>query len=138
VLVQTCSPDHPAIVAAVTGDVERFVAEELAERREAGYPPFRRLATLLFAGADEARVEAAAEACAVAIRPDADTRRVEVLGPAPQTLAKLRGRHRWHLLLKGEGAAVRAGAAAGLEWAESRARPQGVRVQADVDPVEVL
>ena len=85
--MQTCSPDHPAIVAAVTGDVERFVAEELAERREAGYPPFRRLATLLFAGADEARVEDAAEACAEAIRPDAETRRVEVLGPrAPPKL----------------------------------------------------
>ena len=61
-----------------------------------------------------------------------------MLGPAPQTLARLRGKHRWHLLLKGEGAAVRACAALGLEWAETAARPSAVRVQVDVDPVEVL
>ena len=138
VLVQTCSPDHPAVVASITGDCDRFVAAELAERREAGYPPFRRLATLLFGGADERQVEAAAEACAAAIRAPAESRRVSLLGPAPQTRAKLRGRHRWHLLLKGEGAAVRACAAAGLAWAESLARPKAVRVHADVDPFDVL
>ncbi|TMQ71072.1 MAG: primosomal protein N' [Candidatus Eisenbacteria bacterium] len=138
VLVQTCSPDHPAIAAAVTGDTARFVEDELAERRDAGYPPDRRLATLLMAGPDVSQVEAAAEGCAEVLRPIAEERRVVVLGPAPQTLAKLRGRHRWHLLLKGESAAVRATAAAGLDWAESRARPGSVRVQVDVDPVDVL
>jgi len=138
VLVQTCSPDHPAVTAVTTGDTERFVRGEIAERREAGYPPFRRLATLLFDGPDEAQVEAAAEACAGSLRPTADSRRVEVLGPSPQTLARLRGRHRWHLLLKGEGAAVRACATAGLDWAETRARPGPVRVQVDVDPTEVM
>jgi primosomal protein N' (replication factor Y) len=138
VLVQTCTPDHPAIVAAVSGDVDRFVERELDERREAGYPPFCRLATLLFGGSDEAQVEAAAETCATHVRPAAESRRVEVLGPAPQALAKLRGKHRWHLLLKGEGAAVRACAALGLSWAESGARAGAVRVQADIDPVEVL
>ncbi|HET9328227.1 MAG TPA: primosomal protein N' [Candidatus Eisenbacteria bacterium] len=138
VLVQTCSPEHPAIVAATTGDTERFVRGELSERREAGYPPFRRLATLLLDGPDESQVEDAAEACATALRPTADSRRVEVLGPSPHAFARLRGRHRWHVLLKGEGAAVRACAAAGLDWAETRARPGAVRVQVDVDPVEIL
>jgi primosomal protein N' (replication factor Y) len=114
------------------------VEDALRERGEAGYPPYRRLATLLFAGSDAGQVEAAAEACAESLREPAESRRIEVLGPAPQTLAKLRGKHRWHVLLKGEGAAVRACAALGLEWAESPARPSNVRVQADVDPVEVL
>jgi primosomal protein N' (replication factor Y) len=138
VLVQTCSPDHPAVVAAATGDVDGFFRGELAERREAGYPPFRRLASLLLDGPDEAQVEEAAEACAASLKPAADSRRVEVLGPSPQTLARLRGRHRWHVLLKGESAAVRACAAAGLDWSETRARPGPVRVQIDVDPVAIL
>ncbi|MGH7730422.1 MAG: replication restart helicase PriA [Candidatus Eiseniibacteriota bacterium] len=139
VLVQTCSPDHPAIAAACRYDARGFAERELAERREAGYPPFVRLATLLFSGADAKVVEGAADSLAEAIAPEAERRSVRVLGPAPQALARLRGKHRWHLLLKGGGApALRAVAARGLEWAESKARPSTVRVVADVDPVEVL
>jgi primosomal protein N' (replication factor Y) len=138
VMVQTCSPDHPAVVAAAVQESDAFVRQELAQRREAGYPPFRRLATLLFGGPREEQVEAAAQACADAVRGPAEARGVELLGPAPQAFARLRGRYRWHLLLKGEGRAVRAVAAAGLEWAETRARPGGVRVQGDVDPIDVL
>jgi len=139
VLVQTCSPDHPAIAAAAAHDAERFTREEMAFRREAVYPPYARLATLLFSGTDVSEVERASEACADALRPEAEARNLTLLGPATQALAKLRGRHRWHLLLKGSsGGAVRALAARALEWAESRARPGGVRVQADVDPVDVL
>jgi primosomal protein N' (replication factor Y) len=139
VLVQTCSPEHPAITAACRYDAEGFAARELAERREAGYPPFVRLATLLLTGADDQGVEAAAGLLAAAIAPEAESRAVTVLGPAPQALARLRGKYRWHLLLKGSSAtAVRAVAARGLEWAESKARPSAVRVVADVDPVEVL
>ncbi len=139
VLVQTCSPDHPAVAAASAYDARRFMKEELAQRKEAGYPPYTRLATLLFTGTQVDQVERAAEGCAEAVREDAEARQVTLLGPAPQALAKLRGRHRWHLLLKGgNGVAVRAVAAKGLEWAESKSRPGSVRVQADVDPVEVL
>jgi primosomal protein N' (replication factor Y) len=139
VLVQTCSPDHPAIQAACRHDAEGFARLELAERREAGYPPFVRLATLLLTGAVEETVEEAAEALARAIAPEAEARAVRVLGPAPQALARLRGKHRWHLLLKATTApALRAVTARGLEWAESKARPSTVRVVADVDPVEVL
>jgi primosomal protein N' (replication factor Y) len=58
VLVQTCTPDHPAISAAVRGDAQSFIDSELAERREAGYPPYTRLVALLFSGRDEARSSA--------------------------------------------------------------------------------
>ena len=139
VLVQTCSPDHPAIAAACRYDASGFATRELAERREAGYPPFVRLSTLLLTGADEGQVRHAAETLAEAIRREAEAQSVLVLGPAPQALARLRGKYRWHLLLKGAHAArLRAVTACGLEWAETKQRPSGVRVVADVDPVEVL
>jgi primosomal protein N' (replication factor Y) len=139
VLVQTCSPEHPAIAAACRYDATGFGERELAERREAGYPPFVRLATLLLTGADEGEVERAAVALGEAIRPEAETQQVKVLGPAPQALARLRGKYRWHLLLKGSSAVkLRAVASLGLAWAESKQRPSTVRVVADVDPVEVL
>jgi primosomal protein N' (replication factor Y) len=139
VLIQTCTPEHAAIAAAVTGDATGWAAMELIQRREAGYPPFTRLVTLLFTGKQEEQVESAAESCADAIRADASACEVSLLGPAPQMLARLKGRWRWHLLLKGDrGAAVRKIADKGLAWAESRGRPAAIRVQADVDPVELL
>ena len=133
VLVQTCTPEHPAIASLVTGDTRTFFDGELAERREARYPPFTRLVTLLASGADAAAVERTADALADAARGDG----VEVLGPAPQLHARLRGKHRWHALLRGDSGPVRAAAERALGWAESAKRPGGVKVIADVDPVEV-
>jgi primosomal protein N' (replication factor Y) len=47
VLVQTYSPDHPAVLHAATHDYNAFVAGEMGHRREHNYPPFQRLARLI-------------------------------------------------------------------------------------------
>ncbi len=139
VFVQTCTPDHAAVLAAAHHDASAFVDGELATRREAGYPPYVRLAAVLFTGADAGEVERVATAVAEGIAPAAAAAGVRVLGPAPQMLARLRGRHRWHLLLKGAGApSLRGVAAAALAAAEEHGRKRTVRVVADIDPVEVL
>jgi primosomal protein N' (replication factor Y) len=139
VLVQTCTPDHPAIAAAVLGDDRVFLDRELAERREAGYPPFVRLAAVLFTGADAAEVERTADRVADTIREEATAAGVELRGPAPQALARLRGLHRWHLLLKGRHAGrLRDAVRAALAAAEGRGRTSRVRVAADIDPVHLL
>ncbi len=138
VIVQTCTPEHPAIAAMLRGESGAFVKDELAMRREAGYPPFTRLVALLVDGPDEAEVEGAALALAGRVQAVAEAKGITVLGPAPQALSRLRGRFRWHLLLKGgSGADLRAAAAAALEWAAEPGRGR-VRVVADVDPIEVL
>jgi len=142
VLVQTCTPEHAAVTAVAATNLEAgervFRKRELDERREAGYPPFTRLVTLLVDGPDEAHVERAAVSLAERARALAGERDITVLGPAPQALSRLRGRYRWHVLLKSAaGAPLREIAAALL--AESEKPGHGkVRVIADVDPIEVL
>jgi primosomal protein N' (replication factor Y) len=139
VLVQSCTPDHPAIAAAVLGEESVFIERELALRRDAGYPPSLRLVSLLFSGKAEAAVETAARRHADAAREVADAARVTVLGPAPQALARLRGQYRWHVLLKGTDARrLREVAAHALEAAAAAPRSGAVRVAVDVDPVDVL
>ena len=138
VLVQTCTPEHPAIAAIADGDSAAFLARERDERRDAGYPPFTRLVSLLVNGPNEEEVEAAAGELAERARQAGESRGVEVLGPAPQALSRLRGQHRWHALLKGSNAkAVREVAAEALAWAEQPGRRR-VRVIADVDPIDAL
>ena len=139
VLVQTATPEHPAIAAAARHDAASFLKHELTQRREAGYPPYSRLVALQFSGKDEAAVERVATATGEALRAHAHDEAIEILGPAPQMLARLRGQHRWHVLVKGTNAkATRDLVDAALEAAERGGATREVRVTADVDPLEVL
>jgi primosomal protein N' (replication factor Y) len=138
VLIQTCTPEHPAIAAVAAGEGRAFLKTELAERKDVGYPPFARLAALLISGADSTQVERASHALAERAREAAQPLGVSVLGPAPHAISRLRNQHRWHLLLKGSDARkLRATAAAALAWADQPGRGS-VRFTADVDPVEAL
>jgi primosomal protein N' (replication factor Y) len=138
VFVQTLAPEHPAVSAALGHDYAGFAERELGERREADYPPYKRLVALRFTGPEQAAVERVAESVAARAR-GALPEGVELLGPAPQPIARLRNLHRWHLLLRGSSAAkVRSAAREALDWAEGEGLDRKVRVGADVDPVEVL
>src|SRR5205085_12562073 len=129
----------PAIAAAVLHDERAFLDHELAQRRDAGYPPYTRLAAVLFSGRIEKEVEAMAERLAEAIRPSAEARGVRVLGPAPQALTRLKNQYRWHFLLKASAApALRELLEAALAASEADKARKSVRVIVDVDPVEVL
>jgi primosomal protein N' (replication factor Y) len=97
VLLQTHVPENPVMAALAAGDRDRFLDYEAAQRRDAGMPPFGRLAGLVVSAPDAARADAAARAIARAA-PRLDG--VSVLGPAPAPLALLRGRHRRRLLVK--------------------------------------
>ncbi len=142
VVVQTFVPDHYAIRPVRDHDYESFYAEELRHREALGYPPFGRLALALVSAPAREAAEGAARRLADAVRSEGAGASggalagVELLGPAPAPLARLRERWRFQLLLKGEHAAVGRGA---RRLAEEAARlPRGVRASVDVNPVAML
>ncbi len=93
--------------------------------------------TLRADGPGEEAVEAAAMAMAAKARILGEPHGIQVLGPAPQAIGRLRGRFRWHLLLKApQGTGLREVAAAVLGDVDGALK--SVRVIADVDPIEVL
>jgi primosomal protein N' (replication factor Y) len=133
VLIQTHLSDHPVMQALAAGDKERFYAEELAERADAGMPPFGRLAALIVSGRDVSQVRRLAMLIA---RAAPDVPGVRVLGPAPAPLALLRGRYRQRLLVIAAPdidlpALLRA-------WLKGRRPPGNLRLQVDVDPYSFL
>jgi primosomal protein N' (replication factor Y) len=133
VLLQTFSPDHPVMKALVSGDLRAFMAQESAQRRPGGWPPYGRLAALIVSADDpQSADEAARDLGRAAPRVPG----VTVLGPAPAPLAILRGRHRRRLLLK----ARRDVAVQPLlrAWLAQVKVGKGVRVDVDVDPVSFL
>jgi primosomal protein N' (replication factor Y) len=99
VIVQTALPGHPAITCAAKHDFEAFARGELAERERNRYPPFTRLARVLVEDLDEERVKRAAAEAADLFRRDRAPG-VDILGPAPAPIAKIKGKHRWHFLLR--------------------------------------
>ena len=132
VLVQTTSPDAPAIEAAARHDAEGFVAGELERRRALRYPPFADLIRVVCSAAGAEPVRAAAARVAEAVG-DATGATTEILGPAP--LFRLRGRERRQLVVRTteREVAVRATGAAVERAARDRAL-RDVAFSVDVDP----
>jgi primosomal protein N' (replication factor Y) (superfamily II helicase) len=134
VMIQTWQPDHPAVRMSATHDVDGFIEHELRDREELGYPPFSRIALVRIDALDERAAELAAGRLARIARAAAPPG-VDLLGPAPAPIARIRNRFRWHFMLRApERAALRP-----VLLAVARARPdRRVRVGLDVDPMTML
>ncbi len=102
VVFQTFQPDHPAVRLAAQHDYESFYAEEIKQRAEVGYPPFARLVAVRVHAGAEADARRVTQLLADAARRHQAVRdgAVQVLGPAPAPMARLRGRYHYRLLLK--------------------------------------
>ncbi|MBW2712501.1 MAG: primosomal protein N', partial [Deltaproteobacteria bacterium] len=138
VILQTFSPRHYAIDPVRTHDYETFYAEEIEHRRDLGYPPFGGLVHLLLAGPEAQETEDQIEAMASALRKSLPAEAsLEILGPAPCPLARLRGQYRFQLLVKGsDPQALHKAARVLLET--GRKLPATFRFKVDLNPVNML
>ncbi len=100
VIIQTYSPESNAVEACSKGDEETFYAKELKFREEAGYPPFLHIVNLIISSVLEGAAKRASQFLGELLRSIHNSVGVSVLGPAPAPLSKLKGRYRYHLLVK--------------------------------------
>jgi primosomal protein N' (replication factor Y) len=138
VLVQTFSPEHPAIQAAVRHDYDTFAAQELPLREQLMYPPFAAMARLVVRGPVEvvAREFAAQLAGRLATALDGQNALARLLGPAPAPIAKLRGLYRFQVQIQStQPDCVRP---AIREAAGQLKPPAEVQWIVDVDPLDML
>lgn len=100
VLIQTYHPYHYSLRHACAQDYEGFFEEELRYRQNHSYPPFVALASLLIHGPDLGRVRSDS----LELRKQLDLvnqdRQCRILGPAPAPLSRLKGEHRFQILIK--------------------------------------
>jgi primosomal protein N' (replication factor Y) (superfamily II helicase) len=138
VLVQTYHPEHYALRHACAQNYEAFYEEEIRYRKSLSYPPFVSLAALLVRGPDATRVHEQSVALRDAIEAANSDRSCRVLGPAPAPLARLRGEHRFQLLLKSRSRA-RLRAVLDLGLADAAARGCDLNsVNVEIDPVNLM
>ncbi len=137
VIVQTFSPDNYTIRQTQENNYINFYNDEIQTRRELGYPPFSRMVNLIISDTNESRITGCVKKLNTVAR---DLARqaggtISVLGPAEAPLAKVKGRHRWHLLLKGNDIQA-LHTLAGTILANTR--ETGLSIRVDVDPVNFM
>jgi primosomal protein N' (replication factor Y) len=134
VLIQTAFPDHPLLTRLISDGYAAFAAGALAERREAKWPPYSRLALLRAEARDTDRLdEFLSTAAGLEVSPE-----VTVRGPASAMMARRADYFRAHLLIEAAArGALQRFLARWLPRVEALSAPAGLRWSIDVDPLEV-
>jgi primosomal protein N' (replication factor Y) len=132
-LIQTYAPQEPVMQALAAQDRDAFFAAEIAEREDAGMPPYGRLAAVIVSAPDELLANDAAKLMG---EKAPNVEGLDLWGPAPAPLSVIRGMHRRRFLIRANrGVDVSAFLAA---WASRVKLHSAVRVQIDVDPYSFL
>ena len=104
-IIQTFQPDHFAITASANQDFEGFYRQEIETRRRYQLPPFTVYSKLSYGAFDNRDAELEARSVRTRIDQCLDSEPspdVEVAGPSPSFPARIAGRYRWQILLKGK------------------------------------
>ena len=133
VIIQTFNTDHYALRHAQNHDYKSFYAEEIDFRKDLQYPPFGRIINLRLSSIKkEVLIEEAHLLGKLAKKLRARHENIaEIIGPAESPLAKIRGRFRYQMLIKGQDINVLHQIAREII---SKNKNSNVKITADVDP----
>ncbi len=134
VLIQTYTPEHPAIEAVQSYQLDAFMQTELEMREALRYPPMGQMVLIHLSSESDVAVEKSANELAEYLRQlDYDW---DVLGATPATIAKVANRYRWQILLKFSPEVLPN--VPNLEELRMLVNSKAVRVAIDVDPLTIL
>ena len=140
-VIQTYNPSHAVIRHAVMNAYQNFAKEELELRRELHYPPFSRLVRFRIQGNLQSKVVETsgrlAQRAQGLVNHFKAFHSLSLLGPSPAPMSRLRGKYRYHLLIKFKEARFMEPflekVMGDFKWVVG-----GTKVQVDVDPVGML
>ncbi|HEY1096438.1 MAG TPA: primosomal protein N' [Alphaproteobacteria bacterium] len=129
VLLQSYLPEHRVMQSLLANDRNAFLGVEAQERKDAGMPPYGRLASLIISSSSESAAQDQAQELARHIPWHDD---VQVLGPAPAPLYKLRNKFRLRFLIKAtKDFKIQPYI---THWLEHTPKTKNARIQIDIDP----
>lgn len=130
VIFQTYLPDNYAIRTASQQDYYNFYIQEMELRKQQRNPPFSRLVHMVYVHTNEEACKKEASMMARTLKSEIYNEGMgdlEIVGPAPGHPTRIRGRYRWHMIIRGLNPHL---------LLNGRIFPKGWSV--DVDPVNVL
>jgi primosomal protein N' (replication factor Y) len=151
VVIQTYDPEHFSITSVTGHDYAGFAEQELHARRVLGYPPYGRLIAVTFSHESAPVLISIGETFARTLRERAEQAGIgpaasfegpsgmDVLGPVPSPIPRLKDRYRYQCMVKYRGKLDAAALTAGvLRDMGEAVRRSGVQVGVDVDPQMML
>jgi primosomal protein N' (replication factor Y) len=138
VILQTRSAGHLAIRKTVEGDFIGFAKTELGQRQKLNYPPFSKLLRIVASGAEQETLSPFLSMVKIELDKynEQNELKIQILGPSPAPLQKIKGMYRFHLLLKSTTITainkILHGVCMRLKW------PANIKMIFDVDPYEML
>jgi primosomal protein N' (replication factor Y) len=142
VVIQTYVPQHYGIVKATEQDFVAFAEKELHIRKILRFPPYYRLLSVTFSGAQHDLTRNLATKFGYILQSSIKggvSGEVSVLGPAPAPIARIKGRYRWRLLLRGnDQKTMRAMLLQALARYEKLKLSSRVKIVLDMDPLDLL
>lgn len=133
VIVQTYAPEHYALFYAAKHDYENFYKKEIQVRKELRLPPFTHIAKITIRSKNEKLTEETASKIAAELK--AVIKDMELLGPAPAPVARIRGFYRWNVLLKAKDRSIITSEL--RKYLPQMKRSKGVFIAVDVDPMSM-
>lgn len=137
VLIQTHYPQHPLLTQLLQQDYASVAEWILQERREAGWPPFSRLAVFRAEAAQKQPVfQFLNKVRAQVVKSKTDD--VDIFGPAPAIMERRAGRYRAQLLFQSsDRLLLRSFLSSTIAHVRSWPSSRRVRWTIDVDPIEL-
>lgn len=142
VIIQTYSPMNFCLICAQQHDFHKFFAAEIEQRRQLNYPPFARLAVVLFRHKDNEKVRGVAHDFAGLVR--AAKAPLQVYGPTPAPLQRLQNEFRWQLMIKSDplqdpsARRMRETLASVLRFVHKAQARSRMRITIDIDPAAIF
>lgn len=103
VLIQTYTPQHYSLQYAVNYDYEGFYEKEFTVRAMMKYPPFGKLLLINGTSKKEELLKNFMHKITMMIKPLVEScLDIEILGPIPCMISKVKGNYRWQIVIKGE------------------------------------
>lgn len=133
VILQTFDPENPIIKAIASNDRDNFFKNELISRKNAGMPPFGRLAAIILSCKSEKQLDIFSLKLSYVIP---SFHNIKIFGPAPAPLHFLRGNYRRRFLIKSSKTVNLQQVI--LNWVNKIKTPSNIKLTIDIDPYSFM
>lgn len=100
VIIQTYNPENYAVLTSKAHDYKSFYSKEIKIRRETDFPPFSHLAGITLKSGKEDKLEKVSDELAEILQKSVKSGNVEILGPVPSCVSRIKGKYRYNIMLK--------------------------------------
>jgi primosomal protein N' (replication factor Y) len=141
VFVQSLFPEHESLQLAVKQDYDDFAESELKHRAALCYPPYYRVAQLRFVSHRDQILKDFFSRWQIFLEKTRENflkKKILLMGPTEMAIYKLRGRYRYHILLKIPRELKSAEVAWYLVDHFEKQKPKGIECLVDIDPIHLV